>query len=102
LNARRHYPLIAQLVVIALLLGSLPIAASPVIVQRDSPPAFTLDICNPIPAFEVGAASCTLPTFTACSFACVIEDCGPAPESVLPLLGRANEAPDPPPPKPLA
>jgi hypothetical protein len=102
LNTPRQSPLIAQLAVIALLLGSLPITATPVIVQRDRTPAFALDVCRPLPAFEVGAASCMLPAFAACSFACMIEDCGPAVESILPLIGRTTEAPDPPPPKTLA
>ena len=73
---RRHGPLIAQLLVIAVLLGSLPMAASPVLVQPEPAPAFTLDICHPLPVFAVGAASSTLAASVAFSFTIVIEDRG--------------------------
>jgi hypothetical protein len=101
LIARRHSPLIAQLLVVALLLGSMPVAASPVLAERQSAPAFTLDICHPLPAFAVGAASCTLAAFTAFSFSVAIEKRGPTESSNIAVNDRAGEAPDPPPPKTL-
>jgi hypothetical protein len=83
------------------LLGSMPMAASPVLGQRESTPAFTLDICHPLPAFAVGTASCALAAFTAFSFSIVIEDRGPTDASNIAIVDRASEAPDPPPPKTL-
>jgi hypothetical protein len=102
LTRRWHGPLIAQLLVVAVLLGSMPMAASPVIVKHEIAPAFTLDICHPLPMLAVGAASCTLVAFTAFSFSMVIEDRGPTDASDLPIVDLAGEAPDPPPPKTLA
>lgn len=102
MNPRRHRPLIAQLLVVALLIGSLPMAASPVLAGPESTPAFTLDICHPLPAFAVAAAACTLAAFTAYSFSIVIEDRGPTEISSPAALDRAGEAPDPPPPRKIA
>jgi hypothetical protein len=99
LIARRHGPLIAQVLLVALLLGSMPMAASPVLAACDSAPAFTLDICHPLPVFAVGAASCTLAAFTAYSFSVVVEDRGPTGSSNIAVDDRAGDAPDPPPPK---
>jgi hypothetical protein len=101
LITRRHGPLIAQLLVIALLLGSLPMAASPVLVQPEPAPAFTLDICHPLAAFAVATPSCTLAAFTAFSFTILIEDRGPTDASYISIIDRTGEAPDPPPPKTL-
>jgi hypothetical protein len=94
--------LIAQLLVVALLLGSMPMAASPVIAEHESAPAFTLDICHPLPVLAVSAASCTLAEFTGFSFSIVIEDRGATEASDVPVIDRAGEAPEPPPPKTLA
>jgi hypothetical protein len=101
LITRRHGPLIAQLLVVALLLGSLPMAAGPVLAQHDQVPAFTLDICHPLPVFAIGAASCTLAAFTAFSFVILIEDRGPTDVSNIAMIDRTGKAPDPPPPKTL-
>jgi len=102
LNPRRHGPLLAQLLVVALLIGSLPMAASPVIAEHESTPAFTLDICHPLAAFVVGTASCTLAAFAAYSFSIVIDvSVGPQPSEIT-GIDRAGEAPDTPPPKMIA
>jgi hypothetical protein len=99
LNRRQNAPLIAQLLAIALLAGGLPMAASPVIVQHHPGPAFTLDICTPLPSFALGAASCSLAPLPAFSFRVVIEDHGIAIDSESSQASRALDAPDPPPPK---
>lgn len=91
----------ARLIVVALLLGSMPLAASPVIGDNESAPAFTLDLCHPLPVFAVSAASCTLAAFTAYSFSVVIEERGSTEASDFAVSDRAGEAPDPPPPKTL-
>jgi hypothetical protein len=85
----------------ALFIGGIPMAASPVIVQPQTAPAFTLDICTPLPSFALGAASCSLPPLPAFAFSVVIEDHGTAIESGSLQAGRAPDAPDLPPPKPL-
>jgi hypothetical protein len=99
LNRRQNAPLIAQLLAIALLAGGLPMAASPVIAQHDSEPAFTLDICTPLPSFALNAASCSLAPLPAFSFRVVIQDHGMAIDSESSQASRALDAPDPRPPK---
>jgi hypothetical protein len=91
-----------QLLVVALLLGSMPMAASEIIAEHEPTPAFTLDICHPLPVFAVSAASCTLAAFTGFSFSIVIEKRGPTEASEPPVIDRAGDAPEPPPPKTLA
>jgi hypothetical protein len=102
LTPRRHTQLIAGVLIAALLLGSMPLAESTIIGENESVPAFTLDICHPLPVFAVDAASCTLAAFTAFSYSVTIEDYGATEASNFAVADRASEAPDPPPPKPLA
>jgi hypothetical protein len=102
LTTHRHGPLIAQVLVVALLLGSMPMAASPLLAEHDSTPVFMLSICHPLPVLAVSATACTLAVFTAFSFSIVIEERGPTEASDLPVIDHASEAPDPPPPKTLA
>jgi len=99
LNRRQNAPLIAQILVMALLVGGVPMAASPVIVQHQSAPAFTLDICTPLASFALGSASCSLPPLNSSSFRATIEDRGTAIESVRAPVDRPLDAPDSPPPK---
>jgi hypothetical protein len=101
LKHREKAFLIAQIMVIALVIGGLPIAASPVIVQRESAPAFTLNICSPLAPYTIGAASCSLPTLDGFSFECILEDHGSAPDFIPAGSDRLIPAPDPPPPKSL-
>lgn len=84
---------------VALLIGSMPMAANTVIVEHESTPAFSLDICHPLPTFAVGTASCTLSAFTAYSFSILIEDRGSTEITDITGIDRAGEAPDTPPPK---
>jgi hypothetical protein len=87
--------------VIAVIAGGIPMAASPVIVQPQSTPAFTLDICSPIASFALGAGSCSLPPLSAFAFPALIENYDTAIESARVLVDRLVDAPDPPPPKSL-
>jgi hypothetical protein len=101
LKRRQNAALIAQILVMVLLVGGIPIAASPVIVRPQCAPAFTLDICTPLPSFALGAASCSLAPLPAFSFPVVLEDHDTTIESGSSRVGRALDAPDPPPPKSL-
>jgi hypothetical protein len=99
LKRRKNAPLIAQIVIIGILLSAMPIAASPAILERNSAPAFTLNICTPLQSFTRGSASCSLPTINVFAFDCPLEDRGVAIGSIPRIVSRAIEAPDPPPPK---
>ena len=94
-------PLIAQILTIAMLIGSLPIVASPVIVEHDSAPAFTLNVCHPLPSLAAGAASCCLLEPSRFSFENKAGHRGVMAEFNPVISGRTIAAPDPPPPKPL-
>jgi hypothetical protein len=101
LKRRENAPLIAQILIIALLAGGLPLAATPTMLHHESPPAFTLDICTPLSSFAIGAAACSLPTLTTFSLAVMIEHRRLAPDSITSTADRTIDAPDPPPPKSL-
>jgi hypothetical protein len=101
LKRRENAALIAQILTIALLIGSLPVAVSPVIMQHEAAPAFMLNVCHPLPSFTIGAVSCSLPVLTKFSFEHVIGCDGVMPDFVPASSGRSITAPDPPPPKSL-
>jgi hypothetical protein len=88
-------------VAIALLIGSLPIAASSLIPAHDSAPSFTLNVCHPPPSFTLGAVSCWLPTLFRFSFAPEAGYQAVMAEFIPVVAGRAIAAPDLPPPKSL-
>jgi hypothetical protein len=98
---RENAPLIAQILVIALLFGSLPIAASPIILHHESVPVFNLDICTPLSSFAIGAAARSLPILSTFSVAVMIEHHRLVSDSIPSTADRAFDAPDPPPPKSL-
>ena len=89
----------AQLLALTVLLGGMPMAVSAVITKPDCTPAFTLDICHPLPVLAVSTASCTPAACTIYSFLIAIERRGPAELSELSAIDHDSEAPDPPPPK---
>jgi len=99
LTRRWHGRLIAQLLVVALLLGAMPMAASAVTAEHENTPAFTLDVCHPLSIATVSAASCTLASFAASSFAIVIQHHGIAERFELPVVNHESEPPEPPPPE---
>ncbi len=93
------FPFIACTLIVAILVGGLPMLAGVVVTAQDSRPAFTLDICNP-----VGGAAHTLtpgeaPLVPAQSVAQSPDESGVADEFVIDLSSRLSEAPIPPPPK---
>ena len=102
MSSRRPAPLIAQMLMAALLFGSMPIAASPTIGAIDAAPAITLDICHPQPSFAINLASCTLAPLAAYSFAVTIENRPFAEAPSAATSDRDGDAPDPHPPQSLA
>jgi len=93
------FPLIACTLVVAILVGGLPMLAGVMVTTQDSRPAFTLDICHPI-----GGAAHTLtpgeaPLVPVQKIAQPLHESGVADEFVIDLSSRLSEAPIPPPPK---
>jgi hypothetical protein len=101
LKRRKRFPLIAQVLVIAILFGAMPMAASPAILEHKSAPAFTLNICTPLQSSMQVSASCSLPTMNLFTFERPLDDHSIAIGLTPRVIGRAIEAPDPPPPKSL-
>ena len=103
-NDYRHdvtWAICIEILAIALLIGSLPIAASSLIPAHDSAPSITLNVCHPPPSFTLGAVSCCLPTLARVSFPRDAGYQGVMAEFIPVVAGRAIAAPDPPPPKSL-
>jgi hypothetical protein len=73
------------------------VSASP----QDARTAFTLDICHPLQAFDTETARCDLAPLLKCSITYELPESGVVRERVMTIVTRANEPPDPPPPKPL-
>lgn len=96
---RPQYSLLAILLAAALFAGSMPVvvSASP----RDGRTAFTLDICHPLQAFDTGSARCDLPPLLNWSITHEPQESGAVTEFAMTVVTRANEPPDPPPPKAL-
>ncbi len=91
----------AAALILALFVGGLPLLSGVTSADTHGPPAFTLNICHPIPGINHGAAFSAFPLGTMlCSFNQSLPS-GAAPELWSPLVIRASEAPDPHPPKSL-
>ncbi|MGO9060457.1 MAG: hypothetical protein ACLQU2_24195 [Candidatus Binataceae bacterium] len=93
------FPLIARTLIVAILVGGLPMLAGVVATAQDSRPAFTLDICHPI-----GGAAHTLtpgeaPLVPVQGAVQTLYESGVVDEFVIDLSSRLSEAPIPPPPK---
>lgn len=92
---------IAQALVVALLIGGLPLLSGVVIVGTHDGPAFTLNICHPLPGLDHGASFPAVPlvdgrpSLEKPSLYIVLH------EADTPPLSFMSEAPDPPPPKSL-
>jgi hypothetical protein len=97
-SAQMRSPLIAGALIVAVLIGGLPVLTG-VVVVADSKPAFTLDICHPVSGALHGldqSEAPVIPTHAAAQFPMEL---GAAPEFVATFSPRENKAPDPPPPK---
>lgn len=91
----------AQTLIVALVIGGLPLFTGVIVTRTNGAPALTLNICNPLPGLNQGAGFSPVPLVDGqpdiekpYSYLTAYE----APSQ--PVI-RAGEPPDPPPPKPL-
>ena len=91
------FPAVACALIVALLLGGLPMLSGLVVVQ-DSRPAFTLDICHPIGAVTHTFSS-EAPLIPTPAIAQTLRESGAAYDFVIRFSSRIGEAPNPPPPE---
>lgn len=101
LKSLRRGRSVAQILIIALLIGGAPSFCS--VILQPSGPAFTLDICHPPPGVDrsAGGASFAAP-LPSWVFIQALADRGAAPASRGLWRSRLNEPPNPPPPRTLA
>jgi hypothetical protein len=93
-------PVIAGALILALLLGGLPMLTGVVIVSDStSQPAFTVDICHPLGAVTQTLNTAEAPLIPAQLLWQTLPDSGSADQSVITLRSRLGEAPIPPPPR---
>lgn len=98
---RESSAMIAGALIVALLAGGLPLLSGVIMMRTTGAPAFTLDICHPLPGAGHG------PGFFTVSFADPVPPFekliprGIADEPQAPPVIRASESPDPPPPRAL-
>jgi len=93
---------IAGALILALFVGGLPPLSGVTIAGTEGPPAFTLDICHPLPGVNHGLGFSAVPLINTLLSIERPLPCGAAHELRSPLVIRAIEPPDPPPPKSLA
>lgn len=92
---------IAAAVAIVLAFATLPAGAGIVIVSSPTP-AFTLDICHPLPGMDRTAPSILLARPAPALATIALFDKALGTDSPLVLAGAFATPPDPPPPKPRA
>ena len=90
---------IAVALIVALFIGGLPPLSGVTIAGTAGTPAFTLDICHPVPGANHGLGFSAVPLSNAPRSIERPLPSGAAQEPQVPLVIRASEAPDPPPPK---
>jgi len=90
--------LVAWVLVVALLMGGLPILTGVALIA-DSKPAFTLDICHPIAGASYNLDASLAPLIPATCVAQAPAAAGFTSDSVASFSPQPNRAPDPPPPK---
>ena len=83
--------------IVAILVGGLPMLTGVVIAAQDSKPAFTLDICHPIGGAAQTLSPCEAPLVPAQGVAQTPHESGMADDPFIKLTSRQNEAPTPPP-----
>lgn len=93
-------PLIVWSLIVAILIGGLPILTGIVIVS-DSKPALTLDMCHPLggATYNLDLGQSEAPLIPTHIIAQLPTESGNAPEYVAPPFPKVTKAPDPPPPK---
>jgi len=92
------FPAIACALIVALLVGGLPMLSG-LVVAQDSRPAFTLDICHPIGGVTHTLSSSEAPLIPTLRIAQTLQESGVAWSFVIRLSSRIGEAPNPPPPE---
>jgi hypothetical protein len=99
---RRHSEcsaVMAQALIMALLVGALPLLSGVIITRTQGAPAFTLNICHPLPGLNHGSGFSAVPLVEAQPALDKPSPRGAADDSRTPPVICASEAPDPPPPK---
>jgi hypothetical protein len=99
---RGSSPVIAAALIVARLLGGLPLLSGVIITTSDSGPAFTLDICHPLPGLNHSSGFSPVPLVDGPPSLDQPFPCGIVYQPQTPPVIGASEAPDPPPPKPLS
>jgi hypothetical protein len=92
------FPAVACALIVALLVGGLPMLSG-LVVAQDSRPAFTLDICHPIGSVTHTLSSSEAPLIPTLRIAERLQESGVAYDFVIRLSSRIGEAPNPPPPE---
>jgi hypothetical protein len=92
---------IAVMVAIALAFATLPAGAGVVIVSSPTP-AFTLDICHPLPGMDRTPDTLSLARPAPAADGFILAEIGRSTVVVLARSDAFDPAPDPPPPKPRA
>jgi hypothetical protein len=93
---------IAKALIVALLVCGLPQLSGVIVTATHGAPAFTLDICYPLPGLNQGSGFFPVPLVDNLLSVARPSRCGTADDPPASPLMSASEAPDPPPPKPLA
>jgi len=98
---RQWTGILAQALIVALLVGGLPLFTGVIVARADGAPALTLNICNPLPGLNQGSGFSAVPLVDGRpnierphSYVNAYEPPG------RPVI-RTGESPDPPPPKPF-
>jgi hypothetical protein len=90
--------LIAESLTIALFVGGMPLLSGVTLMVNHGAPAFTLDICHPLPGVNHSSGFFAVPLVSGPAVQRPFLF-GPALKSQTPFVIRESEAPDPPPPK---
>ena len=99
LSGSTTFPLISHALIVAILVGGLPMLTGVVVTAQDSKPAFTLNICHPVGGVAHTLTPGEAPLVPARGAAQTLHESGAIDEFVIDLSSRLREAPLPPPPK---
>jgi hypothetical protein len=101
IRKRQFSAILAQALIVALLIGGLPLFTGVIITRVDGAPALTLNICNPLPGLNQGSGFFAVPLPDGQPSVERPTFCGTSEEVRMPPVLRASERPDTPPPKAL-
>lgn len=98
---REFSAIIAQALIVALLIGGLPLFTGVIVTRAGGAPALTLNICNPLPGLNQGFGFSAVPLPDGQPPVEQLSFRGTAQETrAIPVL-HPGDPPDPPPPKTL-